>query len=489
VQSAAALIDRWNQLPPTLRRTVVAVGTLLIAISIFAAVVGHSPKIALFATPLRSEQLNDVEEQLAQWNVAFTPTADNVVVDADARNQLLLKLSLSGVPRPHVATSDETLSNVGVLTPQAVIDAQARSGLAGDIEVGLRGIDGIDDARVIVAPAKSAEFADQSSQEASASVRLQLHQGATLGAASVLGIRQFVAASVPGLQASHVTILDDRGVALDDAPSSTDADALERSLQSALDTAFGAGVTLVRVRPEFNRQSVERREVRRQPLPGSPIATTLGRENYQEAGKHYSKADESDDRGSDVNETVAQSPAGSIARISTAVFVDESHVADIAAVRALAAATVGYDARRGDTLDVEAVAFRHDPTPKQDGWWLLYGAIVPLLPALVSALGAIVVARIAIPPLAGILRKALARATTTRVSRSVTGHSPAQVRGALLNEPPHAAAAIISALPAATAAAVLELYPPHERDAIVRRMQRAHSPFVPNAEEVMARHA
>jgi len=56
-------------------------------------------------------------------------------------------------------------------------------------------------------------------------------------------------------------------------------------------------------------------------------------------------------------------------------------------------------------------------------------------------------------------------------------------------EPPHAAAAIISALPAATAAAVLELYPAHEREAIVRRMQRANTPLIPDADEILGRHA
>ena len=57
----------------------------------------------------------------------------------------------------------------------------------------------------------------------------------------------------------------------------------------------------------------------------------------------------------------------------------------------------------------------------------------------------------------------------------------------LEQEPPHAAAAIISALPAATATAVLELYPPHEREAIVTRMQRRHSPLLGDAHELIRR--
>jgi flagellar motor switch protein FliG len=61
------------------------------------------------------------------------------------------------------------------------------------------------------------------------------------------------------------------------------------------------------------------------------------------------------------------------------------------------------------------------------------------------------------------------------------------VRGALAGEPPHTAAAIISALPAATATAVLEMYPAEERAAIVRRMSRAATPAMPDHEAVLRR--
>ena len=62
------------------------------------------------------------------------------------------------------------------------------------------------------------------------------------------------------------------------------------------------------------------------------------------------------------------------------------------------------------------------------------------------------------------------------------------MRSVLAHEPPHAAAAIISALPAATAAAVLDLYPQHEREAIVKRMARPHSPLIGDAAELLRRH-
>ena len=91
------------------------------------------------------------------------------------------------------------------------------------------------------------------------------------------------------------------------------------------------------------------------------------------------------------------------------------------------------------------------------------------------------------PPVTAALRRLSERANIAKTSRAVAGFAPATVRGALKDEPPHAAAAIISALPAATAAAVLDMYPQAEREAIVRRMQRTTSPLIPDAESFIGR--
>jgi flagellar M-ring protein FliF len=483
-------IARVRALPSSLRIVAIAVIALLVGFAVVATIVGHPDRAPLFAGPLHAEQLAEVQEQLAAWSVPFSPSEDNVIVDVGRRNDLLLRLSLAGAPHAHVQTTGEALANVGVLTPQAVIDAQTRSGLAGDIEVGLRSVDGVDDARVIVAPAQSAEFADQNARPATASVRVQLHPGAVLSRDAVAGIRRFVAASVAGLDPANVTILDDRGVALEDGGSGgDDPDALERSLQSALDAALGAGVAIVRVYAEYTHATSEVRDTRRSPIGGDAIERTAQTESYDGGGKKYAKNDEHDDRGSETHETVDHAEPGAIARISTAVFVDAARSADLAGVRELAAATVGFDLRRGDELTVQAVAFHRALAPKHDGWFLLYGAIVPLLPTLAIVIGLLGFGRYLLPNVHALVKGALERDAIARTSRTVTGYTPARVRGALAGEPPHAAAAIISALPAATAAAVLELYPQHEREAIVKRMQRTHSSVVPSADELLARHA
>ncbi len=483
------LLARLRTLPASMRIIALAVFGLLAAFALVATIVGHPDRVPLFASPLHAEQLTEVQEQLAAWSVPFSPAADNVTVDASRRNDLLLRLSLAGVPHAHVETTSEALANVGVLTPQAVIDAQTRSGLAGDIAMALRSVEGVDDAHVIVAPAQSAEFADQSTRSATASVRLQLHPGVVLSRDAVDGIRRFVAASVAGLEATNVTMLDDRGVALgENGGGDDDPGTLEHSLQSALDAALGTGVTIVRVHDEYTRVTSEERDTRRAPVAGNPIERTTASESYEGAGKKYAKNDVHDDRGSVTQESVTHAEPGALARVSTAVFVDAERGADLAKVRELAAATVGYDPRRGDELTVQAVNFHRALQQKRDGWFLLYGAIVPLLPTLAIVTGLLLLGRGLVPSAHALVKGVLERDAIARTSQTVAGYAPARVRGALAGEPPHAAAAIISALPAATAAAVLELYPPHEREAIIKRMQRAHGSVIPSADELLARH-
>ncbi len=409
------------------RAALAALFLALPLIGIAAALFAHPAQSALFATPLHPEQLDEVEERLAGWNVPFTPTQENVLVDARRRSDVLLRLSLAGVPHAHLTGENEALASVGALTPQSVIDAQALDGRADDIASSLRDVAGVQDARVIIAPAKSAEFADESASAATASVRLRLDPGVRLSGETVSGIADFVAAAVPGLVAARVMILDDRGLALGAAGSGDeDATGVQAALQSALDAAFGAGTTIVRVRT---------------------------------------------DRAS----------------TSTAVFVDTAHAGDLLAIRDLAAATVGYNAPRGDALAVQAVDFARLPSARKDAWWLLYGSIVPLLPTLACVAGALVAVRVAAPPVVAAAQHLAQRLRLDEAKTAAPEMPPARVRSMLEAEPPHAAAAVISALPAATAAAVLELYPPHERQAIVQRMHRPPPPLAPDPSEFLRR--
>jgi flagellar biosynthesis/type III secretory pathway M-ring protein FliF/YscJ len=468
-----AALERVRVLSPRARLGVVVGLLAVIALGAFGALLARDTRVALFATPLRPEQVAEVEQRLAAWSVPYAALPDNLRVERTRRSDLLLRLALAGIPHAHLAGSDETLGHIGALTPPAVLEAQTRDALAADLALALRGVDGIADARVVIAPASGGVYADEPRRDASASVRVTLAPGAHVGARTVAGIEAFVAGGVPGLDAERVVVLDDRGFDV------------QTALQSALDGAFGAGATIVRVHREPSGERREVDDVRRAALGGT-IARTSNDERYASAQKRYSRSGGTEDNGSETREERRVSAPDATARLTVAIFVDAARGLDLGAIRALAAASVGLRPARGDELQVEAVAFGASaPGPRRaaaPGWLL---AIVSVAPQALTALAVVLVVAGAARPLVAVALRGLETASARSAAREATGVPPARVRGALAGEPPHVAAAIISALPTATAAAVLELYPPEERAAIVRRLARAHADLVPPVDELL----
>ncbi|BDE07587.1 hypothetical protein WPS_28630 [Vulcanimicrobium alpinum] len=482
---AQDLLAGVRALSPRLRFAAAGALVALAALAAFGVGATRDLRVALYATPLHPDQLAEVEQRLAAWNVPYASTADNVRVDPGKRGALLLRLALAGVPHPHLAGSDETLAHVGALTPQTVLEAQTRDALAADLALGLRGVDGVADARVVIAPASGGVYADEPHRDASASVRVTLAPGAHLGARTIAGIKAFVAGGVPGLDAERVTVLDDRGIALAADPGDDAAD-VQGSLQSALDAAFGAGSTIVRVHREALGERRDVRDVRRSAIGGT-IARSSSDERYASPAKKYSKSNVSDDRGSETRDDHRVVDASATAHLSVAVFVDAARGLDLVKIRELASATAGVRRERGDDVQVAAVAFgdgavRAARGAAAPGWALAFAGVVPQA---VTAAALIGIAAFAARPLATAAVHIAEAAAARRTAREVAGIAPARIRGALAGEPPHVAAAIIAGLPTATAAAVLELYVPDERAAIVRRLDRANGSLVPSPEDLV----
>jgi len=478
-------LARLAALPARLKAGLLAGAVLVTAVLGWGLNATRDMRVNLFATPLYADQLTEVQTRLAGWGMPYALLADNVRVDPRKRAELLLRLSLAGIPHRHLTTSDEAFARVNALTPQSVLEAQTRDALAADLAQGLRGLDGVADARVIVAPASAGAYADEPARDASASVRITLEPGAHLAPATVAGIRAFVAGGVPGLDADRVTVLDDRG-ALDGGSTEPDDASVQASLQSALDAALGAGATIVRVHREALGEVRDERDVKRQPLAGD-LSRTSGDERYASPQKKYQKQTATEERGSETRDVHRLAAADATARLSVAIFVDGSRAIDLDAIRTLAAAAAGIDERRGDTLRVEAVRFALSAPATVHGIdaWAIAGLFAGMLPQLALVAGAVVLVALGARPAYALVVRAVEAAGVRDAARESAGLPPARVRGALAGEPPHVAAAVISALPAATAAAVLELYPPEERAQIVRRLARAAIDLVPHPEELL----
>ncbi len=469
-------------MPP--RARVLAGAAACVFVLAFAALayVLQNQGAELFARPLDAAQLSEVSERLASWDVHFHTTADNVTVEPGRKSELLMRLAMVGVPHESLATSADTLKSVNALTPESVLDAQVRQGLEGDLAEGLRGITGIVDARVLIAPATHGYFVDEASHDASASVRVTLDRKAALPPEAVSGIRSYVANAVPGLAAGRVTIVDENGVALEARPAAADQTedkGLESTLQAALDTVVGAGQTLVLAHLDTSKESTTTREVKRMPLLAKALASDALREHYSGKDKSYDKVHENVDRGSDTVESDTQVEAGATQRRSVAVFVDQRRAAMIPRINDVLAAAAGLVPARGDTLVVQAVDFAKAPAPTLDAAPPLtlasFGMSLPVMLVCVAGLLLFFVSR----PSFEAFRHLTLQAALDEKRASMANFEPVRIHAALKGEPPHTAAALLASLPSSTTAAVLEMYDDEEaRREISKRLAKPFAPIV-----------
>jgi flagellar M-ring protein FliF len=481
-----AALRRLRELPkPVQIGALICLAVVIVGCSLFTF--SRDNQSALFARALLPEQLSDVEAHLAAWNVPFSTTADNVRVASARKNETLLRLSLAGVPRLHIADSSETLAKVGALEPQAILEAQTRDGLAGDIALGLRGIAGIADARVIIAPASPGYFADETSHAASASVRLVREPGAQLSPETINGIKAFVAAGVPGLDQEHVAVVDDRGVALNGRASNGDGEAtqLQTSIQSALDEALGNGRAIVRAHIDVDDSANVQRETKRTPIAGTAIEGQTVDEHYSSDKKRYSKVQSQSDRGSDVVVTERDSAAGRPQRVSIAVFLDRRLASEIPLIRSLVQSAGGIDFARGDTVSVEplALAGTLDAAPSvasgAPAAHAIFASFLPVLPPAIVLLAVLGLLFLLSQPLGELIASLVPKPEPLPFAPvpALTNLSPEALYRRLTDEPPHAAAAVIGGLSTPDAAAVLDLYPAELRREIIGRLARPRTPL------------
>ncbi|MBD5654972.1 MAG: hypothetical protein IAI50_07290 [Candidatus Eremiobacteraeota bacterium] len=498
----ATVLNYWLQLPKRTRIAAISVVAVAVVIATVFSFMRETQSM-LFPRPLLADQLTDVETHLAAWNIPYTPESDNVRLNSKIRNDVLLRLSLAGVPRQHITGSSETLAKVGALTPQSVLDAQSRDGLAGDLSIGLRGIAGIKDASVIIAPAVAGYFADESSHAATSSVRLSLEPGSVLSPETVNGIKMFVAAGVPGLDADHVAGVDDRGVALTGRATSGagDANELQASIQSALDQVLGAGRSIVRAHVDVDGGKNVRLETKRTPSLEKPLSGSSIDEHYHSGNKQYSKVQSASDSGSDVTQSETVSDPGKLQRVSIAVFLDQRLQAQIPHIRALVESAAGIDYARGDTVTVQPIALASAATVGATATTVrvtplhaLLATFLPMLPPAIVVLAWLGLMFLLAKPLARLVASlrpsapfgpadAPAGSTASGVSASLP---PEAIHVALRGEPAHTAATVIAGLPTPTAAAVLDLYPAEERREIIDRLARPRPPLGRNLAGALA---
>ena len=264
--------------------------------------------------------------------------------------------------------------------------------LEGQLDQTIDQIQGVDSAQVnLVLPNPQNELFSDTSQTATASVLLD---SSSLDSASVQGIAQLVASSVPNLSINKVTITNQSGQPLwptsnqgasangllskQSAQQSYDA-TMAAQVSSVLDQTLGQGKAEVQVNADLNtNQSTSdtltygnkgvplTQQTSTETLTGAGAnggkagtagnipgyaATTSGNSNYKDTTANTTYG---------VNKTVTNTTVapGAINNQSVSVLVDSSVPAsEIPAIRNAVAAAVGLNPTRGDTLSVAQLAF------------------------------------------------------------------------------------------------------------------------------------
>ena len=191
---------------------------LLVAAALAALVLSRQPDYRVLFANLSDKDGGAIVAQLAQMNVPYqyTDGGGAILVPADKVHDVRLRLASQGLPKGSVAGFElMEQSKFGMTQFQERLNFQR--GLEGELTRSIQALSSVQTARVHLAlPNQNGFFREQ--QKPSASILVSLYPGRTLDRAQLAGIVHLVASSVPELALSAVSVLDDSGKLLSDAP-------------------------------------------------------------------------------------------------------------------------------------------------------------------------------------------------------------------------------------------------------------------------------
>ena len=315
---------------------------------------------------------------------------NTIMVPAEQVYKTRLKLVGRDLPL-HGTVGFELFNNADIGMTEFAQKVNYQRALQGELTRTILSYEEIQSARVHLALPEQTLFKKTNAQ-AKASVSLTLKPGKTLQPHEVQGIQRLVAASVPDIQESDVTVIDQHGVALThnsvadgdgngngNGNGTGDLDGKEalehyltRKVADVLDRTFGAGQTIASVDVAFNRKAVKtttehvlgandtaatgiivHEHQTSHDAGAAPAADTIPVTPPHAAGNNVREVDYQVGRRV---EQVVSSP-GAIEKINVAVVVRQSlEVDQIDRIRDIVSAAAGIDKARGDGVAVYTMA-------------------------------------------------------------------------------------------------------------------------------------
>ncbi len=219
----AATTVSWREKVAALDRNqrimIGAVGALVVAGLVAALMFSRQPDYRVLFSNLSDKDGGAIVAQLASMNVPYKYTEGGgaIMIPADRIHDVRLKLATQGLPKGAVS-GFEIMENskFGITQFQERVNYQRA--LEGELTRSIMGLSAVQNARVHLAlPNQNGFFREQ--QKPSASVLLTLYPGRMLDRTQIAGIVHLIASSVPEMLPSAVSVLDDSGKLLSQAPN------------------------------------------------------------------------------------------------------------------------------------------------------------------------------------------------------------------------------------------------------------------------------
>lgn len=375
-----------------------------------------------------SRVVSDLESAAVPYRLENGGTA--VFVPADQVPRLRVALAEKGLPAGGSVGYElfDTTSSFGTTNFQQNVNLVRA--LEGELARTIRSIGAVKSARVhLVLPKR--EVFSRERQPASASVLLQMRGAGRLTQAQVVAVQHLVASAVPDLPPDRISIVDGRGTLL----SETKADGAEgilggtkmeerrremesrlsHTIEQLLEKIVGNGKARAEVFADmdFDRintseelfnpdgqvvrstQSISQANAAQDGEAGQPVGVAGNLPDPNAAQGAAGTTNQSSENRSEetVNYEISKKvinhvrEAGVIKRLSVAVLVDGTYAADangnpgyqprpqaeLDQLTALVRSAIGFDAGRGDTVEIVNMRFLDTPAPAEDVSLPLFG--------------------------------------------------------------------------------------------------------------------
>jgi flagellar M-ring protein FliF len=376
----------WGQLEPGQKIIMLSLsGAMIVTLVVFFSWLSQEDYTLLYSN-LSPEESSRLIESLQKRGVNYRVENGGSGVMVPSRKVSELKVFIAGegiVSGGPVGY--EIFDNQGLGANEFTQNINYQRALEGEISRSISGLRGVDNSRVHLVIPKASLFKNERKQP-TASVVLELGRPGLFDRNQVKAVQRMVSSSVEGLESDKVVILDNFGTLLsgesaDDVAglSNTQLEIKQKvesylagKAQSSLEEVMGYGHVLVRVNAELDFEQVERtREI-----VDPEVSAVLSEVRSQESDEQTGSMNESSTVNYEFNRVVENiiGSVGSVDRLSVAVLLDGKYEegeegmvyqpleqASLDGYRKIVESIVGFDAERGDKIEILNMPFDHLP--------------------------------------------------------------------------------------------------------------------------------